>query len=213
MLHFPECVKKAQAEIDQVVEDGRMPNFDDQSSLPYLMAFIKETMRYVLLKGTSKIISLTCCFQMETGHSYWYFALFDSRIHVQGLCDPQRYLYLCECSVSTSRVSNVSVHLLMSSDREIVKDPSIFPEGDKFIPERFLETSDSRLLNYKFGCFGFGRRMCPGMHVALQSMYIVIARWVHFILMTNKHAKQITQNAMGLRSEPHNRQRQAIHPS
>lgn len=50
MLHFPECVKKAQAEIDQVVGDGRMPNFEDQSSLPYLMAFIKETMRYAVSK-------------------------------------------------------------------------------------------------------------------------------------------------------------------
>lgn len=50
MLHFPECVKKAQAEIDRVVGEDRMPNFEDQSSLPYLMAFIRETMRYVSLE-------------------------------------------------------------------------------------------------------------------------------------------------------------------
>lgn len=58
----------------------------------------------------------------------------------------------------------------------IMLDPEIFPDGDKFIPERFLETTDPRLLNYKFGSFGFGRRICPGMHVAIQSVYIIISR-------------------------------------
>jgi len=47
MLHFPECVQKARAEIDGIVGKNRMPNFEDQNSLPYLMAFIKETLRYV----------------------------------------------------------------------------------------------------------------------------------------------------------------------
>lgn len=55
-------------------------------------------------------------------------------------------------------------------------DPEIFPDGESFKPERFLETNDPRLINYKFGCFGFGRRMCPGMHVALQGLFIGIAR-------------------------------------
>jgi hypothetical protein len=55
-------------------------------------------------------------------------------------------------------------------------DPVVFPDGEVFEPERFMNTSDPRLLNHRFGCFGFGRRICPGMHVALQSLYIVIAR-------------------------------------
>jgi cytochrome P450 len=47
MLHFPECVHRAQAEIDAVVGQDRMPGFGDQQSLPYLGGFIKETLRYV----------------------------------------------------------------------------------------------------------------------------------------------------------------------
>jgi hypothetical protein len=47
MLHFPECVCKAQAEIDAFVGQDRMPDFGDQKSLPYLDGFIKETLRYV----------------------------------------------------------------------------------------------------------------------------------------------------------------------
>jgi cytochrome P450 len=47
MLHFPECAHRAQAEIDEVVGPDRMPNFQDQRSLPYLDGFIKETLRSV----------------------------------------------------------------------------------------------------------------------------------------------------------------------
>ena len=47
MLHFPECVRKVQDEIDGVVGRDRLPTFEDQQSLPYLGGFIKETLRYV----------------------------------------------------------------------------------------------------------------------------------------------------------------------
>jgi hypothetical protein len=39
---FPESLEKIQAELDSVVGRDRMPTFDDQRSLPYLVAFIKE---------------------------------------------------------------------------------------------------------------------------------------------------------------------------
>ena len=46
---FPESLKKLQAELDSVVARDRMPTFDDERSLPYLVAFIKEVTRCVLL--------------------------------------------------------------------------------------------------------------------------------------------------------------------
>ncbi|KAJ2986516.1 hypothetical protein NUW58_g4987 [Xylaria curta] len=66
----------------------------------------------------------------------------------------------------------------------IMMDPEVFPEGEMFKPERFMNTKDPRFLSHRYGCFGFGRRICPGMHVALQSLYIVIARmlWAYDVL-------------------------------
>lgn len=49
MAMFPEAQAKAQAEIDDVVGTGRLPDFDDYESLPYVVAITKEIMRWQLV--------------------------------------------------------------------------------------------------------------------------------------------------------------------
>ncbi|KAI0357867.1 cytochrome P450 [Trametes cingulata] len=46
MVCHPEVQKKAQAELDAVVGPHRLPDFDDQDSLPYVAAIIKECVRW-----------------------------------------------------------------------------------------------------------------------------------------------------------------------
>ncbi|KDQ58000.1 hypothetical protein JAAARDRAFT_193485 [Jaapia argillacea MUCL 33604] len=57
----------------------------------------------------------------------------------------------------------------------MAQDPDMFPNPEAFEPERFLKTTDPRLLDFTLP-FGFGRRICPGMHVASQSLFILITR-------------------------------------
>ncbi|EKM74261.1 hypothetical protein AGABI1DRAFT_133449 [Agaricus bisporus var. burnettii JB137-S8] len=45
MVLYPEVQKKAQAELDRVL-DGRLPEPDNDSSLPYIHAMVKETLRW-----------------------------------------------------------------------------------------------------------------------------------------------------------------------
>ena len=45
MVCYPEVQKKAQAEIDKVL-NGRLPEHSDFPSLPYLSALVKEVFRY-----------------------------------------------------------------------------------------------------------------------------------------------------------------------
>jgi hypothetical protein len=45
MLNNPEVLRKAREEVDRVVGPDRLPTFDDEENLPYLIACIKETMR------------------------------------------------------------------------------------------------------------------------------------------------------------------------
>ena len=56
-----------------------------------------------------------------------------------------------------------------------MNDPEMFPNPDEFRPERFIETSNPRLIDFELP-FGFGRRICTGMHLARNSIFINIAR-------------------------------------
>jgi hypothetical protein len=66
----------------------------------------------------------------------------------------------------------------------LVKDPTLFDDPETFDPSRFL-TPHKPAGNWNGKVesdftipFGFGRRVCPGMHVALQSTFISVARCV-----------------------------------
>lgn len=49
MAMHPEAQAKAQAELDAVVGRDRLPDFGDYDSLPYILATMKEIMRWQLV--------------------------------------------------------------------------------------------------------------------------------------------------------------------
>ncbi|KAI5994581.1 cytochrome P450 [Pisolithus orientalis] len=54
----------------------------------------------------------------------------------------------------------------------ISRDPDVYPNPDKFDPQRWLG-SDGRIReDVRFPSFGFGRRICPGQHIANRSIFI-----------------------------------------
>ncbi|KAF8662701.1 hypothetical protein AX16_001143 [Volvariella volvacea WC 439] len=55
----------------------------------------------------------------------------------------------------------------------MTQDEEMFPEPNIFRPERFIDNPSLQSLTF---LFGFGRRICPGIHIAQQSLFIVIAR-------------------------------------
>ncbi|KAH8102961.1 cytochrome P450 [Cristinia sonorae] len=57
----------------------------------------------------------------------------------------------------------------------IMRDPSIFPDPEEFRPSRWLTDDGNMRDDLKHFDFGFGRRVCPGVHVAERSLAITTA--------------------------------------
>ena len=60
---------------------------------------------------------------------------------------------------------------LLKPRRAMLHDETVFPEPDKFKPERFL----GPITKCPDAAFGFGRRTCPGRFMARSSLWIGIA--------------------------------------
>lgn len=62
--------------------------------------------------------------------------------------------------------------------RNILLDPSIFPNPNAFVPQRWLANDPLGQKNnpeHYFVAFGKGARMCQGMNVALMEIHIALA--------------------------------------
>ncbi|TFY62175.1 hypothetical protein EVG20_g6798 [Dentipellis fragilis] len=159
MTLHPECTRRAQEELDAVVGVSRMPTFEDEDSLPYTRALVKETLRWRPVAPTAVAHSTTAD---DTYRGY----------HIP-------------------KGATVYGNL-----HAICHDEAVFPDPENFMPERFIGTQDPRLVNLELP-YGFGRRICPGRHVANQSLFIVISRMLwsfNFSPYIDESGKKILPN-------------------
>ncbi|KAJ7917029.1 cytochrome P450 [Mycena leptocephala] len=139
MLCNPEAQKMAQAEIDSVVQKGHLPDFEDEESLPYVSAVVKEVLRWrsVTPIGVPHFLSVE---------------------------DEYRGYSLPAGSIV---IANVWA---------ILHDEVMYPDPYAFKPERFLlDGKPNPAIRNPDAAFGFGRRVCPGRHMATSSVWITIA--------------------------------------
>ncbi|KAI9442993.1 cytochrome P450 [Lactarius indigo] len=145
MITQPEIQKRAQAELDAVVGRARTPAFSDASSLPYIQAVVKEVLRWRP--------PLPLSIPHSTTEDDWYNGMF---IPKGTICLPN--IWLCH------------------------HDPAFYgDDAANFNPGRFLDaegktaTGTPEARDDGHSTYGFGRRACPGKHVANDSLFIFIA--------------------------------------
>ncbi|KIM82727.1 hypothetical protein PILCRDRAFT_88402 [Piloderma croceum F 1598] len=65
---------------------------------------------------------------------------------------------------------------VMGNTWSILHNPDVYPEPEKFRPQRFL--TDGKLnpdIRDSVAAFGYGRRICPGQFMATQSLFLIFS--------------------------------------
>ncbi|KAK9030611.1 hypothetical protein V6N11_032033 [Hibiscus sabdariffa] len=86
-----------------------------------------------------------------------------------------------DCTVNGYHVSAGT--WLIVNLRKIQRDPRVWENPSEFRPERFMTTHndvDVRGQNFELIPFGSGRRMCPGVSLALQVLQLTLANLLHW---------------------------------
>ncbi|KAG1735508.1 cytochrome P450 [Suillus lakei] len=67
----------------------------------------------------------------------------------------------------------------------ISRDPDVFPEPNIFKPQRWIDDQGVLRDDLKFFVFGFGRRICPGQHLANRSVFIssLLVLWAFYLIL------------------------------
>lgn len=60
MLKYPDIQRRAQQEVDEVVGQDRLPEFEDLGSLPYVHAIVKELLRWQPVIPISNAVLSQC---------------------------------------------------------------------------------------------------------------------------------------------------------
>ncbi|KAK1235556.1 hypothetical protein PQX77_001209 [Marasmius sp. AFHP31] len=158
MIAFPETQKKAQAELDRVVGPHRLPTLDDLPELPYLRALIQETHRF---RPVAPLILPHATTAPDEYKGYLIPAGTTIFINVWGIFhDPGE---LDELSVKVAILN-------------LLRRAELYDDPDTFDPDRYLATEngtkpgvDGSDVRPTLG-FGCGRRLCPGIHLAQNSI-------------------------------------------
>ncbi|PSN72189.1 cytochrome P450 [Corynespora cassiicola Philippines] len=161
LVTHPETLEAAHAELNAVIGTSRSPTFEDESSLPYIRALVKEVLRWrpvAVLGGTPHASTEDDYYE---GHyipagttvlgNSWAINLNEEYYPNAHHFDPKRFLD--------------------TTLAEKAKAPT--PESGKPHPAKSGHSS-----------FGWGRRICPGADLAANSLFIALSKilWAFDIL-------------------------------
>ncbi|KAG1778790.1 cytochrome P450 [Suillus placidus] len=84
------------------------------------------------------------------------------------------------------------------------RDPVVFPDAEIFNPQRWLDSEGClKDNNMKFITYGFGRHVCPGLHLANHSLYIVLALLLWSFRIVQRPDAPINTHAFSDTVTPH----------
>ncbi|KAF7369266.1 putative cytochrome P450 [Mycena venus] len=160
MVAYPEAQRKAQEEMDRVVGEHRMPTLEDLEEMPYIRAVVRETHRFRPVAPL--LIPHSPLNAEEVGVSY---------------CVTKTYL-LSRLSFKYNGFIIPQGATIFVNVWGIFHDPELYNDPENFIPDRYLLTENGTRPEVDGSDlrptlpFGVGRRVCPGIHLAQNSINI-----------------------------------------
>ncbi|OQV05497.1 hypothetical protein CLAIMM_10224 [Cladophialophora immunda] len=147
MLLNPRVMRKGQEAVDAAVPETRLPTFEDLSQMNYINQIVKEVMRWRAI------------INMGIPHSN------PEEDEIEGYYIPKD-------------------SIIFGNVWAMQQDPNHYPNPDIFYPERYdgntKSTFESSLeadpMQRDHYIFGWGRRICPGIHLAEASVLLFAAR-------------------------------------
>lgn len=161
LCHHPEVQAKMREEVDAFISaHKRLPTFAERENFPYFISVQKECMRYRPTTPFGLLHEATEDCKRHIAHFSWIESSTNCKLFSFYFIVVVRGYYIPK---GTTLVSNMQgMHL----------NPDVYPEPGKFIPERFMNNirtmsaaANSRIENRDHYNFGWGRRICPGIHL------------------------------------------------
>nr|BAL05181.1 cytochrome P450 [Phanerodontia chrysosporium] len=147
LSRHPAVLYEAQRAVDRVCA-GRLPTFADYDALPYIHALLRECLRW------RPVVPLNFAHRATKEDVY------------EGYRIP-------------------AGALVLANNWAIMHDPAAYTDPEDFNPRRFLRVRsgeadddlelDPDVRDPGVAAFGFGRRACPGRHMAYESLWIAMA--------------------------------------
>lgn len=175
MLLYPDIQKQGQEAVHQAIGNGRLPNFTDIQSIPYIDAIIKEVLRWRPVGPLGNYLNCRIALNSLTLVIDQPFRIdLLLMIHIMDIFyQPAQW----SLGIPGEPQMHSTIILKPSIFRAILHDKSTYGNDvDAFRPERFLQ--GDRLdpnVPHPDAAFGFGRRACPGQDMAWSSMWLTIA--------------------------------------
>lgn len=158
LVTHPEALRAAHAELDDVVGPERCPTFEDEARLPYLRAFCKEVLRWrpvAVLGGTPHAST-------EDDHYQGYFIPAGTTVLGNSWAiNLNEEYYPNPHHFNPLRFLDENVAARAKGDHTPTADPEV---GGRGHPNKSGHSS-----------FGWGRRVCPGANLAVNSLFIAMA--------------------------------------
>ncbi|KAK8213777.1 cytochrome P450 [Phyllosticta capitalensis] len=175
MLLHPEAQARAQAELDAVVGDGRLPTMDDAEACPYTRACVKEVLRWF---PTAILGAMPHATKQADAYEGWTIPKGASVVlNVWALnMDAARY-----APPASTGDEEKNQHQQQGGISAAI-DPALFAPSRYLSNATWAGASVAELATHADAAvrdawvFGAGRRICPGVHVAERSLFLGISR-------------------------------------